>query len=332
MRSFRRGDMGAAVADIQVRLVSFGARIDPSELGGAYGASTEEAVREFQARRHLSVDGLVGPDTWGQLVEAGYELGDRTVYLRSPIFRGDDVRALQRRLNALGFDAGKEDGLFGPRTDQAVREFQRNVAQPPDGLVGPATVTALERLRPTLSGPSRAVVREEESLRHIGSGLAGKVVAIDPGAEALEAPAAEEDLAVAGVLADGLASAGAKTAFLRLSDEAAAPSERARRANEIDAAACVSLHILERRAAGEPSCFYFGSESTHSPAGSRLAELVSEELARAGLAAGTGRRTGALLRETRMPAILVEAAGSGESFIKAAGKAIAAGLGRFFEG
>src|SRR5437764_6414634 len=162
MRSFRRGDTGSAIADIQVRLVTFGARIAPSELGGVFGSSTEEAVRDFQAKRHLRVDGLVGPDTWGQLVEAGYELGDRTIYLRSPIFRGDDVGALQRRLNALGFDAGKEDGLFGPRTDHAVREFQRNVAEHPDGLVGPATVSALNRLRPTLSGPSRAVIREEE--------------------------------------------------------------------------------------------------------------------------------------------------------------------------
>ena len=30
----------------------------------------------------------MGPDTWGQLVEAGYRLGDRTLYLRSPAFRG----------------------------------------------------------------------------------------------------------------------------------------------------------------------------------------------------------------------------------------------------
>ena len=61
----------------------------------------------FQARRGCcGSTALVGPDTWGQLVEAGYRLGDRTLYLHSPLFRGDDVRALQRKLNALGLRRG----------------------------------------------------------------------------------------------------------------------------------------------------------------------------------------------------------------------------------
>ena len=46
--------------------------------GSAMSASTETAVRWFQRDRHLQVDGLVGPDTWEQLVEAGWQLGDPT--------------------------------------------------------------------------------------------------------------------------------------------------------------------------------------------------------------------------------------------------------------
>ena len=111
--------------------------------------------------------GHVGPDTWGQLVEAGYHLGDRTLYLHSPNFRGDDVRALQRKLNVLGFDAGRQDGLFGPNTDRALREFQRNVGEYPDGIAGPHVITTLERMRPQESGPSRALIREEEELRQV---------------------------------------------------------------------------------------------------------------------------------------------------------------------
>src|SRR3990172_7343664 len=129
MEPIARGGSGEAVRDVQRRLLGAGLRIDAEELEGKFGPSTETSVREFQQARGLPVDGIVGTETWGQLVEAGYRLGDRTLYLRSPAFRGDDVRELQQILNALGFDAGKQDGIFGRRTADGVREFQRNVAE-----------------------------------------------------------------------------------------------------------------------------------------------------------------------------------------------------------
>ena len=101
---------GAVVRQVQRQLVRHGFAIS---IDGRFGPVTEAAVREFQGARGLPTDGIVGTDTWEQLVEAGYRLGDRTLYLRSPAFRGDDVRELQRMLNALGFDAG---GLVGPLT------------------------------------------------------------------------------------------------------------------------------------------------------------------------------------------------------------------------
>jgi N-acetylmuramoyl-L-alanine amidase len=326
VRIFRLGDRGPEVHDIQQRLVALGGRVDSPELDGTFGRSTEAAVRTFQSERSLKVDGLVGPDTWGQLVEAGYRLGDRTLYLRSPQYRGDDVRALQRKLNVLGFDAGKEDGLFGPRTDRALREFQRNVGDDPDGIAGIDTLAALERMRPSESGASRAMVREAESVRAMRSSIDGQVVAID--AQGGSDEARVTSYAAAAALADQLVAMGAKPVLLRNQDDDPSTSDRARSANEMGATVCVSLHVWPSGAEAPSTCSYFGSAATHSPAGKRLAELAAEELERElGCAMSVERLTGAILRETRMPAVQIETSQADRT-----GPAIAAALSRFFAG
>ncbi len=57
--------------------------------------------------------------------------------------RGARVFDLQRRLNELGYNPGPVDGIFGPRTEAAVRAFQRDAGLVPDGIVGPRTRAAL---------------------------------------------------------------------------------------------------------------------------------------------------------------------------------------------
>ena len=68
MHIYRVGDRGPEITDIQSRLTALGAVVDEAERDGTFGTSTEAAVRWFQRDRHLQVDGLVGPDTWEQLV------------------------------------------------------------------------------------------------------------------------------------------------------------------------------------------------------------------------------------------------------------------------
>ncbi len=314
MQIFRLGDQGAEVGDIQQRLTALGAAIDDTR--GTFGPSSDAAVRAFQDLRALRVDGLVGPDTWGQLVEAGYLLGDRTLYLRVPVFRGDDVRELQRKLSALGFDAGREDGMFGPRVEAALREFQRNIGHDVDGILGPETLRAVERLRVPAAAASGAMVREQESLRGMRAGIAGLVIAIDPGHgphdPGDQGPAgtreADVTFAMAAALADELSALGAKPALLRADEENPSVSDRALSANELGAAACVSIHLNKGAPdATGPTCYFFGSATTHSPAGMRLAarilEALEAELGRPGTAE---RLAGTLLRETRMPAVQIE--------------------------
>jgi N-acetylmuramoyl-L-alanine amidase len=335
VRIFRLDDEGPEVEDIQHRLAALGVAIDQGELHGRFGPSTDRAVRAFQERRSLRVDGRVGPDTWGQLIEAGYRLGDRVLYLHAPYFRGDDVRALQRKLNALGFDAGREDGLFGPLADAAVREFQRNVGDDSDGIVGPATVAAIDRMRPIEAGPGRALVREEEELRR-GRGrgpIEGRVIAIDV-VEGGDPPGAR---AIVAFLTERLAGVGAKPATI---GSGAGTSERARAANDLDAAACVSILLDEGPPEADgPTCSYWGSATSYSPAGLLLAQLILEELERElGIHGRLRRSNGSLLRETEMPCVQIEPFSLREAALARApetprrvGEALSRGLRRFFD-
>jgi hypothetical protein len=57
--------------------------------------------------------------------------------------RGDEVRSLQNQLRSAGFDPGRSDGIFGPRTERALRGYQRSMGLQNDGIAGRRTFAAL---------------------------------------------------------------------------------------------------------------------------------------------------------------------------------------------
>ena len=56
---------------------------------------------------------------------------------------GEQVRTIQTKLKNWGYYDGTVDGIFGSRTAEAVRYFQRKNGLTADGIVGPATLKAL---------------------------------------------------------------------------------------------------------------------------------------------------------------------------------------------
>jgi peptidoglycan hydrolase-like protein with peptidoglycan-binding domain len=62
--------------------------------------------------------------------------------LANPNSRGDDVRAVQQAIARAGFPL-TADGVFGPATDRAVRQFQASRGLTVDGIVGSQTRRAL---------------------------------------------------------------------------------------------------------------------------------------------------------------------------------------------
>ena len=307
----RPGDRSTKVSDVQARLRSLGAEINDEP--GVFGSSTERALRAFQQRRGILVDGKVGPHTWRELVAAGWRLGDRSLYLRNPPFRGDDVEVLQTRLNALGFDSGRADGIFGTNTDQAVRAFQREYDVPEDGISGPRSLRALTGLRVDRAGTTSTL--REEIRRDESPGISGAVIMVDPGhgpgdegAEVGDAPCEAElcwDLGTR--VATKLAGAGAHVRFTRSEKETPDDSERAIRANRLGADLFLSLHLNshdEESAQGASTYYWAGSR-----AGEALAESVQSRLVDLGLANCRAHgRAYPVLKETRMPAVLIEPA------------------------
>lgn len=292
----RPGSHGEAVRDLQVRLAAAGHPVASAEAG-VFGASTDAAVRAFQAARGLRVDGVCGTETWAALVESGYRLGDRLLYRRRPMLRGDDVAELQRRLNALGFDARREDGIFGDDTARALVEFQRNAGLAGDGVCGPTTVTELRRVGALADG-SVASVRERDELTRSPRPLRDQRVFVgtDPGFEALGRAVAHE-----------LTERGARVTL----DASGAPdTELATRANRSDATLIVAF-----RPGTEPGCrcSYFESGRFRSEVGRSVAEAMAAQLAPVlGCDAVAAGRAYALLRETHMAAVVCEPVAEGD--------------------
>jgi peptidoglycan hydrolase-like protein with peptidoglycan-binding domain len=130
----RRGDEGHPVRTLQdlLRAHHQGVTVD-----GVFGPRTEEAVKAVQHAAGLAADGIVGPQTWPRLIV--------TVRHGS---QGDAVRGVQEefQFRNLSGDPSKGlavDGIFGTRTEEAVRGFQQALGITADGIVGPVTWRAL---------------------------------------------------------------------------------------------------------------------------------------------------------------------------------------------
>ncbi len=136
---------------------------------GEFCASTLDALHRFQHTRGLRESDICDLDCWNALVEASWRLGDRLLLLTSPNLRGDDVAEVQSRLTRLGFDCGRVDGIFGPRTAAALTAFQGDCGLHADGVCGTESIRMLDRvIGQTGSGPGVGAVRERERLRDEG--------------------------------------------------------------------------------------------------------------------------------------------------------------------
>ena len=315
MRTLRRGYRGREVVDLQTRLQALGFDLGSRGIDGVFRESTERAVRAFQQALGLLADGLVGPITWREVVEAGYRPGVRLLYLRQPPFRGADVVELQRMLDDLGFDPGAVNGLFDHRTVWAVRDFQRNAGLQDDGVVDSVVFKVLNTYAAQSLGTHQL---PDKSGGYFTEDLFAGPIVVDAAHGGRDTgyvtqrprglTEADLNLAVAQELAQILPAR--EVLFTRSEDEEVSAADRAFLANSSGAKMIVSIHHAAHytpTACGAAS-FYFERLGYRSHRGRMAATYLQRGISQALGVCDIGEfgRSFEILRETNIPAVVLE--------------------------
>jgi N-acetylmuramoyl-L-alanine amidase len=239
-------------------------------------------------------------------------------YALSAPMTGDDVLALQQRLAELGYDTGQTDGVFGPKTDGCIREFQRDRGFPDDGVFGPDTFKELTRMGRMVTGGRAQFFREQQTARRRGPGLRGKRIVIDPSLGGTETgwvvnglQARDLVFDIARRLEGRMTATGMETFLTRGVHDNPSQAERAEVANSVNADLLLSLNIdgNDSPLAEGVASFHFGSDSgSSSTLGETLAGLIQRELvARTHFVdCRVQHRPWDILRLTQMPAVRID--------------------------
>ena len=292
---------GDDVKAVQNKLNSLGFNCGTAD--GYYGNATKNAVISFQSAKGIDTDGVVGPTTWKLLFNSSSNGSDysRILKVTSPLMYGDDVKAVQNKLNSLGYNCGTADGYYGNATKSAVISFQSAKGLTADGEVGPATWSALFNSSSssgggTLPGGSIKVF--------IDAGHGGS----DPGAVGNGLKEKDIVLSIATKLGALLNGRGISIKYSRTTDTYLSLEERARLANAWGADLFVSIH------ANSATSSVRGTECYTHPTANTATKTLSGNVSRAiankfGISnRGHKEANFAVLRLSNMPSILVETA------------------------
>ncbi|WKD60060.1 N-acetylmuramoyl-L-alanine amidase [Corynebacterium caspium] len=334
----RVGDRSPRVAEARLTLSRLGLLQDysgphPKAQGSTeqfmedetiFDAALSEILKAFQQSRGIIPSGHIDEPTLREMRGATYTLGARVLYLEEDNFlTGDDVSQLQKHLQELGFYTERIDGVFGPATDAALRNFQLNSGLQVDGICGPETVRSLSLLGRRITGGSAQAIREREYVRQSGPSLKGKRVVLDPGLGGANrgmtvkgkfGEITEEEVLwdLADRIAERMRSLGMEVIYSRPRTDDPLPRLRAAMANAAGADIMISLQCdrYQNEKASGIATFYFGSQvGNTSMTGEVLSSYIQREItARMPLVdCGSHARTWDLLRLTRMPTVEIVA-------------------------
>lgn len=161
----QKNSIGIEVKQLQQRLKDLG--YYSGDVDGQYGTGTQTAVTAFQNQHGLKADGVAGEQTLAILYSESAQTfvptptPSATPAMLSSGSSGDEVKALQSRLQQLGFYSGVLDGDYGKDTRAAVKLFQAQHGLDDDGIAGQKTLEMLysNDAQPMLVTPTPAAVQ-----------------------------------------------------------------------------------------------------------------------------------------------------------------------------
>ena len=293
---------GEDIRAVQNKLNSLGYVAGTAD--GYYGNMTRNAVINFQSKKGLAADGDVGPTTWSALFNTSTSGGSgysRILKLTSPLMYGEDIRAVQNKLNSLGYNAGTADGYYGNDTRTAVISFQTARGIDIDGEVGPTTWKTLFNTSTSGGNGSTSNIRKV----FIDPGHGGT----DPGASGNGLYEKEVVLSISKKVRNILISKGFEVELSRSKDQYVSLSDRAAQANAWDADLFVSIHCnsATSSSANGTECYTYPTANTSTKSLSK--NIASALASKLGLTnRGHKEANFAVLRLSNMPAILIETA------------------------
>lgn len=113
------GSTGSSVYLLQMDLNGLGCNFNNFKINGIFEIKTQQVVKNYQDKYKLPRNGIVDDHTWKVL--------------------SDNIKAVQIKLNSLGYNAGNPDGRFSKKTINALKKFQKDNLLDPEGIVNPRT-------------------------------------------------------------------------------------------------------------------------------------------------------------------------------------------------
>lgn len=126
------------IRDVQAALNKEGYAAGP--VDGIWGASSDRALRDFQYAKGLEANGRMNEET---ALALGFSREELSGVVESHKLAKSDVTQVQEALNKSGYDVGAVDGVWGPSTESALRDFQQAKGLEASGKLNRDTVAGL---------------------------------------------------------------------------------------------------------------------------------------------------------------------------------------------